>query len=233
MNVIKPNESRIFHPVSVEMSKMSAFRVLLLVVNISFVTSQEIITYVPNCVSNLTEENGHNIEKRAVDPTFRGHPKTREEKWEQAFIGKSTVFDQSPSLINLLRMLATKHLNECTPVILYDTDVENSEDMMLEQLMRDFPLAYIHGRINENNTITESKILSAITKQCVSYILFLKDVMKSADVLGLQATSKVVVIARSSQWRVHEFLYDKASRNFVNLLVVAQSFRDDNTLVYY
>lgn len=215
------------------MLKMSAIHVLLLIVFINVVNSQEIITYLPKSDPNSTEEDTHVINKRDADPTFRGNPKTREEMWEQTFIGKTSVFDQSPSLINLLRMLAMKHLNECTPVILYDTDVENSEEMMLEQLMRGFPLAYVHGRIDENNTITESNILKVIAKQCVSYILFMKDVMKSADVLGLQATSKVVVVARSSQWRVHEFLYGKPSRNFVNLLVVAQSFRDDNTLVYY
>lgn len=192
------------------------------------ITSQETIYHGADLANN---NNTKNINKRDVDPTFRGHPKTREEKWAMAFNGNIEAFNQVPSLVNLLNMLAAKHLNGCATIILYDKVTENSDSFVIQQLMKSFPLAYVHGRITLNSTITESKLLKTITDQCVNYILFIADVMKSGDLLGLQATSKVIVVGRSSQWRVHEFLYSKASRNFVNLLVIAQSFRDDNTLV--
>lgn len=169
--------------------------------------------------------------KREADPVFHGHPKTQLEMWIRAFHGQTTAFDQIPSLINLLHMIATKYLHNCAIVILYDSAVENSEGLLLEQLLKKFPLAFFHGKINANNSITETTIMKTMTNQCVHYILFMADVMKSADVLGLQSVSKVVVVARSSQWRVQEFLFHKSSRNFVNLLVVSQSFRDDLALV--
>ncbi|XP_077295397.1 ionotropic receptor 21a [Arctopsyche grandis] len=191
------------------------------------ITSQETIYYGANVADN---NNAKNINKRDVDPTFRGHPKTREEKWAMAFHGSMETFNQVPSLVNLLNMLAAKHLNDCATVILYDKVTENSDGFVIQQLMKSFPLAYVHGRITLNSTIAKSKILKTITDQCVNYILLMADVMASGDLLGLQATSKVIVVGKSSQWRVHEFLYSKASRNFVNLLVIAQSFRDDDTL---
>lgn len=177
------------------------------------------------------QTDSRKFSKRQVDATFYGHPKTREEMWSNSFFGQKETFDQVPSLISLLHMLVTKHLNGCAPILLYDKFVENSEELLLQQLMKTFPRAYVHGRISSNNTISESNVLKTLEEQCVNYILFMADVMKSADVLGLQATSKVIVVARSSQWRVQEFLYNKASRNIVNLLIIAQSFRDDNTLV--
>lgn len=180
-------------------------------------------------IKNQTDSR--KFSKRQVDATFYGHPKTREEMWSQSFFGQREPFDQAPSLISLIHMLVAKHMNGCAPIILYDNFVENSDELLLQQLMKTFPRAYVHGRISNNYTITESSILKTLEEQCVNYILFMGDVMKSADVVGLQATSKVVVVARSSQWRVHEFLYNKASRNIVNLLIIAQSFRDDNTLV--
>lgn len=174
-----------------------------------------------------------NKEKRAVDPVFHGHPKTREELWEAHFLTKTTAFDQTPSLIKLLNNITITYLKDCTPVILYDNYVEFKEGYMLQNLFKTFPVSYLHGRINNDDVVDEPRMLIP-TERCINFIVFLADVKRVANVIGLQALSKVVVVARSSQWAVQEFLESKYSRSFVNLLVIGQTFKDnDESLVLF
>lgn len=74
-------------------------------------------------------------QKRA-DPTFRGNPKTRQEVWHRNFNISTSIYDQSSSLIALLIKLITQHLNACTPVVMYDEFVENSDGFILQRLFQ-------------------------------------------------------------------------------------------------
>ncbi|RVE49200.1 hypothetical protein evm_006092 [Chilo suppressalis] len=165
--------------------------------------------------------------KRAVDPIFHGHPKTREELWNEHFINKSSAFDQTPSLIKLIHNITLTYLNDCTPVLLYDSQVQSRESYLFQDLLKDFPVSCVHGYINDDNKLKEPNLLIP-AEECLHYIVFLSDVSSSAKVLGKQSQSKVVVVARSSQWAVKEFLSGPYSRMFVNLLVIGQSFKDDD-----
>lgn len=173
-----------------------------------------------------------NITKRAVDPVFYGYPKTREELWHEHFLNETVAFDQTPSLIKLLHNITLTYLKDCTPVILYDSQMKSKESYLFQNLLKDFPVSFVHGFINETNQLQEPELLVPV-KDCMHYIIFLTDVKVSAKILGKQSESKVVVIARSSQWTVQEFLAGSLSRIFVNLLVIGHSFKDgdDNTLV--
>nr|AXF48837.1 ionotropic receptor IR6 [Lobesia botrana] len=164
-------------------------------------------------------------QKRSVDPVFHGYPKTREELWNEKFINESLAFDQTPSLISLIHNITLTYLNDCIPIILYDSQVKSKESYLFQNLLRDFPVAYTHGYINENNELAEPQLLRT-SRECVHFILFLADVTRSAKILGKQAESKVIIVARSSQWAVQEFLAAPASRMFINLIVIGQSFKD-------
>lgn len=75
--------------------------------------------------------------KRQDDPTFVGHPKTREERWHTSFNLNKTNFeqDQAQSLVNLLIKVMDKYLNACTPIIFYDRSVE-SEGVVLQTFFK-------------------------------------------------------------------------------------------------
>lgn len=168
--------------------------------------------------------------KRSVDPVFRGHPKTREEMWHEHFLSKSIGFDQTPSLIKLINNITLTYLNDCTPVILYDDQIRSQDSYLFQNLFKNFPVSFIHGYIGEKDYLEEPKLLQPI-KNCHHFIVFLNDVVRSNKVLGKQSKSKVIVIARSSQWAIQEFLAGPRSKFLVNLLVIGQSFKDDENIV--
>lgn len=58
---------------------------------------------------------------------------------------------------------------------------------------------------------------------CRSYILFLSDISRTRDVLGPQITNRVILIPRTTQWKLQEFLSSKLSSDIVNLLVIGES----------
>nr|ALM24946.1 ionotropic receptor 21a.3 [Athetis dissimilis] len=180
---------------------------------------------------NQEEIDDGEIHKRALDPVFHGHPKTREEKWNEHFINKTTTFDQIPSLVSLLHNISATYLTDCTPVILYDSQVKSKESYLVQNLLKGFPMSFIHGYIDDNGELSQPNLLHG-NSDCQNYILFLSDVRLSAKVLGKQPKNKIIIIARSSQWAVQEFLASVNSRMFVNLLVIGQSFKegDDETL---
>ncbi|CAB3239717.1 unnamed protein product [Arctia plantaginis] len=173
----------------------------------------------------MNEDNFVEVRKRAVDTVFHGYPKTREELWNEHFLDEATVFDQTPSLVNLLHNITRTYLKDCTPVILYDNQVKSKESYLVQNLLKGFPMTFVHGYITDEGKVLEPELLQA-GSECLHYIIFLTDVKKSSKVLGKQPESKVIVVARSSQWAVQEFLAQPISRMFVNLLVIGQSFKE-------
>lgn len=175
-------------------------------------------------------KKSHNMFKRVVDPIFHGNPKTREEMWHENFLKDKFMVDQSSSLIKLVYNITLSYLDDCTPIILYDNQIKTVDSYLFQNLFKNFPVSFIHGYIDEGNNLNEPKLLSP-EKDCLHFILFLNEVKKSVKVLGKQSQSKVVVIARSSQWAIQEFLALPISRSYVNLLIIGQSFKDENNAV--
>ncbi|RZC35511.1 uncharacterized protein BDFB_001545, partial [Asbolus verrucosus] len=161
----------------------------------------------------IPDFNSYQISKRALQ---KSHEKSQLEKWEDKFLQRSRQFDQTASLVALISKIALEQLSGCTAVVLYDTFTENSNDLLLEKLFRTFPIPYVHGQITEQYYMKIPKLLKN-PDSCISYILFLKDVMRCKTVIGTQVNNKVVLVARSSQWRVYEFLASEESQSFMNL----------------
>ncbi|XP_052892936.1 ionotropic receptor 21a [Anopheles moucheti] len=168
--------------------------------------------------------------RRRVDPTFYGHPKTREQIWERNFAHVIMDNRQTLSLVTLLNKIILKYLFSCIPIVLYDTYVGTTENYILEALFSEFPTTYITGRIGPNYTLDNPGILEPFGPQCRSYIIFLADVMMTRKVIGPQLNSHVVLIPRSSQWKLQEFLAAKQSRDIINLLVIGESYSVDKRI---
>lgn len=167
--------------------------------------------------------------KRNSDTTFRGKPKSVQEVWAKNFNMTSQEYQQSTSLVTLLSKVIARYLGACIPVILYDDYVENSEGYIIQRLFQEFPSTYIHGKININFTLTSYQILEPPDSKCRSYILFLSDALMTRRVIGPQITNKVIIIPRSSQWKLQEFLASPLSRDIINLLVIGESYSADKT----
>lgn len=159
------------------------------------------------------------FQKRALQ---KDHEKTQTEKWSEAFFGKKQHFNQVPSLVALLTKIADEYLSDCFTVILYDKVAAENEHQLLQELLKKFPHEYRHGSITNHYQVQEKDILQG-SKKCINYIMFMADVMRCVEVIGQQIDRKVVIVPRSSQWRVHEFLASDISHNFINLLVIAKS----------
>ncbi|XP_013175739.1 PREDICTED: uncharacterized protein LOC106123874 [Papilio xuthus] len=163
--------------------------------------------------------------KRAIDPVFHGNPETKEELWHEHFLREMNPNNLRSSLISLLHNITLTYLKDCTPIILYDKKVKTEEIQLFQNFLKNFPTSFTHGYIDDNNKLKEPNLLT-IRQHCLHYIVFLSDVKRIANVLGKQSESKVIVVARSSQWTVHEFLSSHLSRMFINLLIIGQSFRE-------
>ncbi|XP_041975747.1 ionotropic receptor 21a [Aricia agestis] len=184
-------------------------------------------TYSSRKLSTQNKESTEIISKRSADPIFHGHPKTREEIWHSNFLNQEKK-KETDSLIKLIYNITLTYLDDCTSVILYDNQIKSEHSFLFRDLLRNFPLTFIHGYINDDYQLADPKLLNPV-KNCLNFIVFITDVKKVAKVLGKQSKSKIVVVARSSQWAVQEFLSEPLSRYFVNLLVIGQSFQDDDT----
>lgn len=159
------------------------------------------------------------FDKRALQ---KSHEKSQIQKWSDAFFGKNLHFNQVPSLVALLTKIAKEYLSDCYTAILYDEVVAESDNFLLQELFKNFPHEYRHGSITRHYKVQQRNVLQGSSK-CVNYLLFMADVMRCVEVIGQQVDKKVVIVARSSQWRVHEFLANEISHNFVNLLVISKS----------
>lgn len=159
------------------------------------------------------------VAKRALQ---KEHELPQAEKWYNMFMGKTNEINtQLKSLVELLKII-TEHLNRCTIMVMYDSSAEDIDRIILEKLFKRLSLAYVHGKIDANLTIS-NKLLESTKDKCVSYMLFLKDVIKVSEIVKKQINSKVIIVSKSSQWRVHEFLSSDAAQNIVNLLIVCKS----------
>lgn len=167
--------------------------------------------------------------KRSSDSTFRGKPKTIQEVWARNFNLTSQEYSQSTSLVELLRKVIMKYMGACIPVVLYDSFVENSEGFILQRLFQEFPTTFIHGKINKNYSLDNIQLLEPPDSKCRSYILFISDALMTRSVIGSQVDNKVIIVPRSSQWKLQEFLSSPLSRDIVNLLVIGESYSADKT----
>ncbi|XP_065085295.1 ionotropic receptor 21a [Ochlerotatus camptorhynchus] len=191
--------------------------------------------YVSGSFDSLNETGASNDGKlarikRYNDPTFRGNPKTREQIWSKNFAHLVSNDLQSVSLVKLLIRIIKKYLSGCIPIILFDEHMEQSERFVMEALFSDFPTTYICGRIGPNYTLNNPELLVPSASQCRSYVLFLSDVMMTRKVIGPQLTNHVIVVPRSSQWKLQDFLSSKESRDILNLLVIGESYSSEKTI---
>uniref|UniRef100_A0A336KDE3 CSON007744 protein n=1 Tax=Culicoides sonorensis TaxID=179676 RepID=A0A336KDE3_CULSO len=170
-----------------------------------------------------------NRTRREVDTTFRGHPKTREQIWHINFKMNELEFDQSASLITLLMKIFDKYMMRCIPIVLYDVYVEKSEGRLLQRLFQKLPISYLHGKINEKSELINKNVMNPLDTRCRSYMLFIADAMMARKVLGPQIDNKVIVIPRSTQWKLQEFLSSPESRDIINLLVIGESYTIDKS----
>lgn len=76
--------------------------------------------------------------KRFDQTSFRGNPKTREERWHANFKMNDTnmLLNQTQSLVTLLNKIVDKYLNACIPIILYDKSVEESGGIALQSFFQ-------------------------------------------------------------------------------------------------
>ncbi|XP_070497984.1 ionotropic receptor 21a [Chironomus tepperi] len=167
--------------------------------------------------------------RRSSDVTFRGKPKSVQEIWSKNFNLTTQEFQQTTSLVTLMSKVIIKYLGACIPIILYDEYVENSDGFVLQRLFQEFPSTFIHGKLNINFTLNNPHFLIPKDSKCRSYILFLSDALMTRRVIGPQITDKVIIVPRSSQWKLQEFLASPLSRDIINLLVIGESYSADKT----
>lgn len=159
------------------------------------------------------------IEKRALQ---KSHEKPQWLKWSEAFLSNEKL-DQQAYLVKLLKKITEEYLLDCTPVILYDVFTELHDNLILQKLLTGFPTAYIHGQISENYTVWLKTSVHPFRDTCLSYILFVRNVMKVKNVIGEKSYNRIVVVAKTSQWQVFDFLTREESQLFVNLLVIVKA----------
>ncbi|KAH8260334.1 hypothetical protein KR026_009693, partial [Drosophila bipectinata] len=166
-------------------------------------------------------------QKRRVDPTFHGNPKPRADLLAAEFHVNAYNFDQTNSLVGLVNKIAEEYLKKCPPVIYYDSFVEKSDGLILENLFKTLPITFYHGEINSRYEAKNTHFTGHIDSSCKSYILFLSDPLMTRKILGPQTESRVVLVSRSTQWKLRDFLASELSSNIVNLLVIGESLMSD------
>ncbi|CAG9760372.1 unnamed protein product [Ceutorhynchus assimilis] len=156
--------------------------------------------------------------KRALQ---KFHEKPRIQKLSGFFLNQDSYSDDpDTSLIDLLTAVASNYLSDCSTAIFYDNYTETQDRGFLTNFFQHYPLAHVHGSIPEDHHIEDSVDQSA--DKCVHYILFIKDVMRCQDIVS-RRSEKVVVVAKSSQWRVQEYLSSEHSQEIANLLIIVKS----------
>lgn len=98
-------------------------------------------------------------------------------------------------------------------------------------MLQAIKISYLHGIITDNYTVPNQNLLQPYDKNCRSYIVFLSDVLRTRDLLGAQTSNRVVLIPRSTQWKLQEFLSSKQASDIINLLVIGESMTVDPTKV--
>lgn len=199
--------------------------------NLSVEIYPETVYYSPYINYNATssELKPKRLKRSGDTTTFRGKPKTIQEVWANNFNIKSQDYQQTSSLVALMKKIIMKYMGACIPVVLYDGFVENSEGFVLQRLFEEFPTSFIHGKLNMNYSLNNLQLLEPPDSKCRSYILFLADALMTRRVIGSQIDNKVVIVPRSSQWKLQEFLSSPLSRDIINLLVIGESYSADKT----
>lgn len=113
----------------------------------------------------------HRHKRIIVDTTFRGNPKTIEEKWNENFKIEN-IYQQSISadrLVMLLNKVVNKYLRACVSIVLYDKFVENTDSIILQtffQVSRDIRGV---GQFLYNSLFIRNKYLSGKNKTLILY----------------------------------------------------------------
>lgn len=82
-------------------------------------------------------------------------------------------------------------------------------------------------KISSNSTLENKNFEQSGGENCKSFLLFLKFPSMARKIIGPQLDNRVIVVARSSQWQVREFLSSPDSSNLINLLVIGESLTSD------
>ncbi|XP_050308077.1 ionotropic receptor 21a [Anthonomus grandis grandis] len=158
--------------------------------------------------------------KRALQ---KSHDKPRIQKVSENFLEDDFYLeDPNESLIDLLNSIAFKYLSGCTTGILYDYYSEEQDHVFLKKFFQRYRLPYVHASIPEDFRIQLDELFKANTNTCFHLLIFVKDVMKRPEVIN-KRKERVVIVSKSSQWRVHEYLSSEHSQGIPNLLVIVQS----------
>lgn len=112
---------------------------LVYAITVSVICDQNTFNHIINSqnVNNSTiYETSHfrHLQKREVDTTFVGNPRTREEKWYENFHIES-IYQQSVTgerLVLLLNKVISKYLRACVSIVIYDQFVEQSDSAILQ-----------------------------------------------------------------------------------------------------
>lgn len=161
-----------------------------------------------------------NLSKRALQ---KSHEKPRIQKLSKLFL-EPDFYSEDPdlSLINLLSKIANDYLYDCTTAILYDNYTNSQENVFLRKFFQQYPLTHVHAAIPEDYHIPIGELAFQLDNKCVHFIIFIKDVMRCQDIVT-KRSENVVVVAKSSQWRVQEYLTSEFSREIANLLIIVKS----------
>lgn len=162
-----------------------------------------------------------NLSKRALQ---KSHEIPRIQKLSNLFLEPDfySEYPSDSSLINLLSKIAMDYLYDCTTAILYDNYTNTQDHVFLRKFFQQYPLTHVHAAIPENYHIPIGELAFQLDNKCVHFIIFIKDVMLCQDIIS-KRSEKVVVVAKSSQWRVQEYLTSEFSREIANLLIIVKS----------
>lgn len=128
---------------------------------------------------------------------------------------------QRISLIKLINKIAKEYLSGCSAIIYYDSFAQNTDYELLRMLFKSIPLAYQQVELDGQHQPRE--LIDSLEGNCNNFILFLTEPRMARKVIGPQLESKVVIISRSSQWKIRDFLASKSSADLLNLLVIGES----------
>jgi hypothetical protein len=120
---------------------------------------------------------------------------------------------QIAPIVGLINYIAERYLYHCISVILYDDYYETQFHLLLA-LLSTYPLTYIHGKIGRQDLIDPPDM------RCRDFLLFVRNLKTTENVLGRQSISRVVVVSQDTALRIREFLSSSSSQYLVNLLVI-------------
>lgn len=159
------------------------------------------------------------LEKRALQ---KAHERSRIDKLMDKFLPRED-YDKTTSLAELFIQIYHDYLLECVPIILYDDKIDLYHPF-LDIVFQRMNSSFVHSMVAENRDANlGGNSTYTPDKHCFNYVLLVDDIFNAKYLIGKQSMSKIVLITKSSQWRVNEFLTGDFARTLVNLLVIAPS----------